>query len=667
MGDGRPDLPIHCGPGSDRLMTQEDKNSVAEIMDDITALLRGELPPRRESSDGSSKELRELRVLVSKLIDANSAAQTFISALSQGNLDVFPPPHNYLISPFKQLHANLRHLVWQTKQVAAGDLNQRVDFLGEFSIAFNSMIEALWTKESLRESKHQYDRLVSKISVGIYILHSKSDGALIFNYVSPKMAEILNVSAESLMVDSLNFIQTIHPDDLDSFLKLNQEGIQKLQFDWEGRILVEGTVKWLHLESSPDPQENGEIFWHGIVADITEQKLAEEEHHRLQKLFFHAQKLESLGVLAGGIAHDFNNILMAILGNAGLALMRIDEKSPVLENLNRIEQAAARAADLTKQMLAYSGKGKFVVENLDLNLLIEKMPALLELSISKKAELRLNLHQHLPPVEADATQLHQIIMNLVINASEALEGNCGVINITTGCMDCDRNYLKDVWLDGSVNEGLYVYMEITDNGCGMDKETMAKLFDPFFTTKFTGRGLGMAAVLGIVKGHKGAIRVYSELGKGTAFKVLLPASDQQVDVSNHDSHTDDWQGSGTILLVDDDATVRSIGVELLKVLGFTPITADDGFEAISIYKKTPGIAFVILDLTMPRMDGEQCFHELRQLDPEVKVIMSSGYNEQEVTQKFVGDGLSGFIQKPYKLSVLRDEIKRVVKLRMENC
>jgi two-component system, cell cycle sensor histidine kinase and response regulator CckA len=398
----------------------------------------------------------------------------------------------------------------------------------------------------------------------------------------------------------------------------------------------------------------------GFTIDITDRKRAENEHEQMEKQLLHAQKLESLGVLAGGIAHDFNNILMAIIGNADLALMRVNKESPAVENLHRIEQAASRAADLAKQMLAYSGKGKFVVENIDLNRLLEEMLHMLEVSISKKAVLRLNQHQPLPSVEADATQLRQIIMNLVINASEAIGDKSGVIAITTGCMDCDRSYLKDVWLDENLANGLYVYLEIADTGCGMDKETMSKLFDPFFTTKFTGRGLGMAAVIGIVRGHKGAIKVYSEPDKGTTFKILFPASSRPAELFNDDSHTDGWQGSGTILLVDDEETVRGIGAEMLKELGFATITANDGCEAVEIFKSRDNIAFVILDLTMPHMDGEQCFRELRQLKPDVKVIMSSGYNEQEVTQKFVGKGLSGFIQKPYKLSTLKEVIREVV-------
>lgn len=442
-------------------------------------------------------------------------------------------------------------------------------------------------------------------------------------------------------------------------LRARQDGMEFEPLEADVRC-KNGTTRTVLASATPlgDAFEGEHLV---ILLDITEQKHAEEQRLKLEQQLLHAQKLESLGVLAGGIAHDFNNILMAIIGNADLALMRINKESPATENLHRIEQAAARAADLAKQMLAYSGKGKFVIDNISLNNLLEEMLHMLEVSISKRAVLRLNLHEELPPVEADVTQIRQIIMNLVINASEAIGEKSGFIAITTGCMNCDRNYLKDVWLDENLSEGFYVYLEISDSGCGMDKETMSRLFDPFFTTKFTGRGLGMAAVLGIVRGHNGAIKVYSEPGKGTTFKVLLPASDRPLASSGSGADHIDWHGCGTVLLVDDEESVRGIGSEMLKELGFSVITANDGREAIEAFKaSTDDFAFVVLDLTMPHMDGEQCFRELHKICPDVKVIMSSGFNEQEVTQKFVGKGLSGFIQKPYKLSTLRNAIVKVL-------
>ena len=402
------------------------------------------------------------------------------------------------------------------------------------------------------------------------------------------------------------------------------------------------------------PEQNRLVV---IFEDTTAQKQAEEERRLIERQLLHTQKLESLGVLAGGIAHDFNNILTTIIGNAELARLRSQPGSPALENLKRIEMAAARAADLSKQMLAYSGKGKFVVEPVDLNRLVKEMGHMLEVSISKKATLRYNLCAQLPPVDADASQLSQIIMNLVINASEAIGESNGVIAISTGSIECNQAYFQDAWLTDPIPEGVYNYLEVADTGCGMEKGTLAKIFDPFYTTKFTGRGLGMAAVIGIIRGHRGAIKVYSEPGQGSSFKVLLPPGEGQSGSFSSESPADSWQGSGVALLVDDEKEILEIGVEVLQELGYEVVSAGDGQEALEKFAARPDIDVVILDLTMPRMDGEQCFQRLRQLSPDVAVIMSSGYNEQEVRLKFAGKGLAGFIQKPYNLTSLRSGLK----------
>ncbi len=506
-------------------------------------------------------------------------------------------------------------------------------------------------KEGLRDSETRYRHIIENAPIGVF----KKELAGKYHYVSPVLVQQFECASEEEFYAHYSPVMDRwgSPEKYDEFIGLLLKNNKVLGHEVTVQ-LKNDTVKTLSLYAFLDAP-HGMI--NGFALDVTDRKRAEAEQQQLEKQLLHAQKLESLGVLAGGIAHDFNNILMAIIGNADLALMRINKESPATENLHRIEQAAARAADLAKQMLAYSGKGKFVVENIDLNNLLEDMLHMLEVSISKKAVLRLNLHPHLPLVEADATQIRQIVMNLVINSSEAIGDRSGVIAITTGCMDCDKQYLKDVWLDEHITAGLYVFLEVADSGCGMDKSVMAKLFDPFFTTKFTGRGLGMAAVLGIVRGHKGAIKVYSEPKKGTTFKVLLPASGKPAELFNGVSAGDGWTGCGTVLLVDDEESVRGIGREMLSELGFSTITANDGREAVEIYKANPHITFVILDLTMPHMDGEQCFRELLRINPALNVIMSSGFNEQEVTQKFVGKGLAGFIQKPYKMSVLSEVIR----------
>ena len=389
-----------------------------------------------------------------------------------------------------------------------------------------------------------------------------------------------------------------------------------------------------------------------ISRDITEQVQQHEQQRKLETQLLQTQKLESLGVLAGGIAHDFNNLLAAIIGNAELAKRRLNPGSGALINIERIEKSTERAADLARQMLAYSGKGKFVVERIDLNELLEEMLHMLEVSISKNAVLRLNLHRPLPSIMADATQIRQIVMNLVINASEAISARSGFISITTTSMFCDNRYLRTIWLAENLPAGHYTCLEIADTGCGMSKETLGKLFDPFFTTKFTGRGLGMSAVLGIVRGHQGAIRVYSEPGQGSTFKILFPTSEQPAALTEIETELS-YQGSGKILLVDDEESVRDVGAEMLGELGFEVITATDGRDALNKLSEHTDIRCVLLDLTMPHMDGEKCFRELRQRYPQLGVIMSSGYNEQEVTQKFIGKGLAGFIQKPYRLATLK--------------
>ncbi|HJV35136.1 PAS domain S-box protein [Geomonas sp.] len=401
-----------------------------------------------------------------------------------------------------------------------------------------------------------------------------------------------------------------------------------------------------------------------IIRDISEVKREASERVRIERKMLHAQKLESLGVLAGGIAHDFNNILTAIIGNASLALTRVESDSPVRVNLQNVQKAASRAADLTRQMLAYSGKGTFSIENISINALVQEMTHMLEVSISKNVQLKMDLHLPLPPVAADATQIRQIIMNLVINASEAIGEKPGTITISTGCMNCDRSYLQQISVDEDLPEGLYVFFEVDDNGCGMDRETLARIYDPFFTTKFTGRGLGMAAVQGIIRGHKGAIKIYSEPGKGSTFKVFLPATGRETTgFAARSSVEGTWMGSGTVLLVDDEAAVLQIGSEMLQEMGFDTVTAGNGVQGLERFREyRDKISCVILDLTMPLMDGAQTFSELRQLDPEVKVIMSSGYNESEVVGKFTGQGLAGFIQKPYTFTALREAIYKVLKV-----
>ena len=465
------------------------------------------------------------------------------------------------------------------------------------------------------------------------------------------------------------WVDRIHPDDRDRVVASLEAAIQlppQDQDHWteEYRFKrADGECAQVASRAyvARDPEDHA-IRVTGVLHNVTERLRQEEQRRALEAQIQQAQKLESLGVLAGGIAHDFNNLLMGILGNADLALNELSATSSVVPYVERIQATSMRAADLCKQMLAYSGKGKFVVSSFSLNDLVEDMVRLLEVSISKSAILNFNLSEYPPIVEGDLTQVRQVIMNLVTNASEAIGEKSGVITITTGVMEADSEYLTTTFLDEKLAPGTYAYLEVSDTGCGMDDETIAKMFDPFFSTKFSGRGLGLAAVLGIVRGHQGAMKVYSHVKRGTTMKCLLPSSDQPLQpIDKGESIVVGWRGSGTILVVDDEETVRTVAKRMLEHWGFDVLTATDGRAALRVFRaQQDEIKFVLLDMTMPHMGGEETFRELRRIKPSVRVAMMSGYNEQEVTSRFAGKGLAGFIQKPFGQRALAEKIQEVL-------
>jgi CheY-like chemotaxis protein len=456
----------------------------------------------------------------------------------------------------------------------------------------------------------------------------------------------------------------IHPEERQPMLDylLNDVLERKRPFNREYRIVrpSDQCVRWVHgLGRVECDSRDKPVKMIGTIQDITELKGAQEEKRNLERQVQQAQKLESLGVLAGGIAHDFNNILMAVLGHAELALDGISPMSPGRGNLTEITIAARRAADLCRQMLAYAGKSSFELERVALRDLIEEMAHLLKTTISKKAILNLNLEKGLPPIQADPSQIRQIVMNLIINASEAIGDRSGVITVSVGATRCDEEYLQKTELREDLAPGLYVHIEVADTGSGMDAKTRSRIFEPFFSTKFTGRGLGLAAVLGIVRAHKGALKVYSEPGKGTTFKILFPAladgedAAQPLDVSP----LADWRGTGTVLLVDDEETLIALGARMLEHLGLRVLTAADGLQAVDLYRERgKEIDLVLMDLTMPHMDGAQAFGELRRLNPDVPVVLASGYSHEDVRSRFAGKSLDGVLQKPYTLSKLREAL-----------
>jgi nitrogen-specific signal transduction histidine kinase/ActR/RegA family two-component response regulator len=404
-----------------------------------------------------------------------------------------------------------------------------------------------------------------------------------------------------------------------------------------------------------------------ILADAfaaaLERRRAERHRQELEAQVLHSQKLESLGVMAGGIAHDFNNLLTGILGAVGLAQMQHGNDGPLGERLAQVEQAALRAAELTNQMLAYSGRGRSRLEVLDLSAVVRDMAHLLETVLSKKATLRFEFGEEPPRLRGDPGQIRQIVMNLLTNASESLEGGAGTITVRTGRLLADEDHLSQGYLQEEVAPGPYVSLEVTDTGCGMGRETLERIFDPFFTTKFTGRGLGLAAVLGIVRGHGGTIRVRSEPGEGTSFQVLFPSARAAEDrpAGQEEASAGAEEPGGTILVVDDEELVRSTAGMILEQAGYRVVLAGDGREGVETFRnRAKEIDAVVLDLSMPEMSGEEVFRELRALRPDVQVLLSSGYSQEEAVTRLAGEGLAGFIAKPFRASTLLSSVREVL-------
>jgi len=399
-----------------------------------------------------------------------------------------------------------------------------------------------------------------------------------------------------------------------------------------------------------------------IARDLSMRKAAELEKKRMEQQLRETQKLESLGVLAGGIAHDFNNLLTGILGNASLARDRLPEDSDMHEPLRQIERASTRAAELCQQMLAYAGKGRFIVEPVSLSALVEDTAKLIDLSIARRATLELQLFKDPPPVLADATQMRQIVMNLVINAAEAITHSHGHIIVSTGCMQVTRAFLDNARV-ASLPEGEAVYLEVRDNGSGMDRATLDRIFEPFFTTKFTGRGLGLAAVLGIVRAHEGALHVQSEVGSGTTFRLALSPHNVAVKqpLLQAGNHKSSRRNSGRILVVDDEESVRSVTRQALERTGFVVEVAEDGETALEKLKEdSKRFVLIILDFTMPRLDGGQTLREIRRINPQARVILMSGFSEHETRERLGDETLVGFVQKPFDLAALRAQVEQAV-------
>jgi PAS domain S-box-containing protein len=448
----------------------------------------------------------------------------------------------------------------------------------------------------------------------------------------------------------------VYPEDRDRRQEVYDHALEARQpFSVEFRLRRhDGQYCWVLGRAVPRFGEDGEFLGYiGSCTDIDERKRAEDKMRQ-------AAKLESLGVLAGGIAHDFNNLLVGIMGNASMLEDYIPEDSPARELVNSLQLASERAAKLTKQMLAYSGRGRFFIEALDLSEQVRQIVALIQASIPKNVEMRLTLAERPPAIEADASQIQQVVMNLVINAAEAIGPGGGWVAVSTAERTVDEGAVADFAAGETLAPGHYAMLTVVDNGSGMDAETQSKIFDPFFTTKFTGRGLGLAAVSGIVRGHRGAIKVESAAGEGACFQVYLPAAaapPERVAATPAPG----FSGSGKVLVVDDEEIVRRIARTALERAGYTVLLAGDGQEAAEIFRREAGdIRLVVLDMTMPGMSGEEALRQLRGIRRDVPVVVSSGYTEAEVLQRF-GDSIDGFLHKPYVITDLARAVQAALK------
>jgi len=458
-------------------------------------------------------------------------------------------------------------------------------------------------------------------------------------WISENAEGIVGYSVEDLLTIPDLWEQHLHPEDRADYQQaLDQcrtQGSATAEYRWQRKDGV-----WIclldHMERA-EIQSDGRIRMVGVLTDISDRKLQEVSQRE-------SQKLEGIGLLAGGIAHDFNNLLTAMTGNLNLAQMKLPPDSPVQIHLGNLETILERTADLTRQMLAYSGRGKLHVAKVDLNHTVQEMTELLRVSISTQARLLVKPTPRLPPIMADAAQIHQVVMNLITNASEAIGDREGSITLSTRVERLTAGSLPPTPPSPAMAPGDYVVLEVGDTGCGIPPETIPRIFEPFFTTKATGRGLGMSALLGILRAHQGGVRVTSRPSGGTTITIYFPTDT----VAEPQTATTD---RAQVLVVDDEPMILMNASELIAGLGLNAVTARNGREALErIQENVNGFALVIMDQIMPGVDGRTTARLIHQLDPDLPIILSSGFS---LESSELGEGVAGFLPKPYSLAQLR--------------
>ncbi len=516
----------------------------------------------------------------------------------------------------------------------------------------------------VRESRRQLESLLGQLPGMAF--RFANDGHLSPVYVSRGAAGLTGHTARDFLEKHITLEEIIHPEDRERVRSALAAAVKKRRsFEVEYRVITrDGHEKWVLERGQGIHDETGTLlFVEGLAIDITQRKDAEAEKLFVERRLLEGQKLESIGVLAGGIAHDFNNLLTGIIGNANLATLDLPANAPASQNLKQIEQASLRAAELCQQILAYAGKGRFVMHPVELGSLVTNTVPLLQASISKRAKLRFDLQPSLPAVLSDPTQMRQIIMNLVINASEALSDRDGEIAITTSLVRPNADWFDHAALAPPDTNLDFIRLEVRDTGCGMSEETIARIFEPFFTTKFTGRGLGLAAVLGIIRSHNGGLIVRSTIDQGSSFTLYFPAASSQPieTTTTRGSSSPPWKHTGHILVVDDEDHVLKLTARMLTSSALTVQTATDGYEALDLFRANPqSFDLVILDMTMPRISGEETLELLREIRPDIRVLFMSGYNRREVVDALPDSTALRFMQKPFTLHALREHLQAML-------
>ena len=517
-------------------------------------------------------------------------------------------------------------------------------------------------EQALRESEQRYRALADLLPQVVF--EADFEGNLTF--LNRHGRRLFGISDQAAQVE-LNFLSLLVPEHRGLADQRRREVLSGMAHEeTEYRAVTrDGRVVDLLVYGTPVMQGSSPVGVRGVAIDITEKKRAEVERRQLETQMQHAQKLESLGLLAGGIAHDFNNLLVGMLGNAELALAELAGHSTACMRLGRIKRAAQRASELANQMLAYSGKGPYLVEVVDLSVIVDEMAGLLEAAVPPQGELRFGLCRDLPAVEADVTQIRQVVMNLILNAAEALGNSPGSITVATGVSEEDHASLAAACFADGVAPGRFAYLEVADSGGGMDEETQRRIFDPFFTTKFTGRGLGLAATLGIVRRHGGVVKLTSAPGCGTTFRVLLPVSTRAATALPAAASRPVYEchGRGLVLVVDDEEDVRDVAVDMLRALGFEACAVADGAQALELVQhRRSELRAILLDVTMPRMSGEETFDRIRLLAPDIPILLASGYGEEVITQRFAGRRPTGVVRKPFDLETLASRLRLVLEV-----